>query len=132
MKLVLMLAIGTAFYPDRGEFERIRRLAQTWIYAAQWWLAGPSENSTLNLDGLQVFCLLLLARQTNSLGQFHVALNEVSGEDGHGDGLAPRPGTLPGVVGVPVRDATATLGHRSRASCSVFLRLCDASVTFSS
>ncbi|KAL1981213.1 hypothetical protein VTN96DRAFT_2965 [Rasamsonia emersonii] len=69
MRLVLMLAIGTAFYPDRGDFERIRRLAQTWIYAAQWWLVGPSEKSTLNLDGLQVFCLLLLARQTNSRGQ---------------------------------------------------------------
>lgn len=68
MKLVLILAIGTTFYQDRAGFERIRRLAQTWIYAAQWWLTGPSEKSTNNLDGLQVVCLLLLARQTNSLG----------------------------------------------------------------
>lgn len=67
MKMVLILAIGTTFYPRGGDLGQIRHLAQTWIYAAQWWLAGPSEKSTCNLDGLQVFCLLMLARQTNSL-----------------------------------------------------------------
>lgn len=67
MKLVLILALGTTFYPDRSNRMHLRRLAHTWIYAAQWWLVGPSEKSTVNLDGLQVGCLLLLARQTNSL-----------------------------------------------------------------
>ncbi|KAL4890739.1 hypothetical protein BDV59DRAFT_209646 [Aspergillus ambiguus] len=67
MKLVLILALGTTFYPDRNNRVHLRRLAHTWIYAAQWWLVGPSEKSTVNLDGLQVGCLLLLARQTNSL-----------------------------------------------------------------
>ncbi|QQK40079.1 C6 transcription factor, putative [Penicillium digitatum] len=67
MKLVLILALGTTFYPDRSNRVHLRRLAQTWIYATQWWLVGPSEKSTINLDGLQVGCLLLLARQTNSL-----------------------------------------------------------------
>ncbi|CAG8906179.1 unnamed protein product [Penicillium egyptiacum] len=67
MKLVLILALGTTFYPDRSNKAHLRRLAHTWIYATQWWLVGPSEKSTVNLDGLQVGCLLLLARQTNSL-----------------------------------------------------------------
>lgn len=67
MKLVLIFALGTTFYLGRSNRAHLRRLAHTWIYAAQWWLVGPSEKSTVNLDGLQVGCLLLLARQTNSL-----------------------------------------------------------------
>ncbi|KGO37823.1 Transcription factor, fungi [Penicillium expansum] len=69
MKLVLILALGTTFHSDSDQSNRVhlRRLAHTWIYAAQWWLVGPSEKSTINLDGLQVGCLLLLARQTNNL-----------------------------------------------------------------
>ncbi|KAK1762723.1 hypothetical protein QBC33DRAFT_256498 [Phialemonium atrogriseum] len=65
MKLVLVLAIGTVFLPDTADIDRatLHRLAQTWIYAAQWWLTGPSEKSIITLDGLQVFCLLIIARQ---------------------------------------------------------------------
>ncbi|KAK5996750.1 Transcription factor lepE-like protein [Cladobotryum mycophilum] len=67
IKLVLILAVGTTFYPDRVEHQRLRRLAQTWVYSAQWWLVGPTEKTTYHLGGLQVACLLHLARQTNSL-----------------------------------------------------------------
>jgi hypothetical protein len=65
MKLVVILAIGTTFIPVSTDIDRtsLLRQAQTWIYAAQWWLTGPSEKSTATLDGLQVFCLLILARQ---------------------------------------------------------------------
>ncbi|EAW12954.1 fungal specific transcription factor domain-containing protein [Aspergillus clavatus NRRL 1] len=72
MKLVLILALGTTFYPDRNNRVHLRRLAHTWIYAAQWWLVGPSEKSTVNLDGLQVGCLLLLARQIKGALSFDV------------------------------------------------------------
>ena len=65
MKLILILALGTIFYPDRNNWLQLRKLSRVWIYAAEWWLVGPSEKSTVNLDGLQVGCLLLLARQTN-------------------------------------------------------------------
>ncbi|GAT19362.1 C6 zinc finger domain protein [Aspergillus luchuensis] len=70
MKLALILAIGTTFHPQRGKAgkEYDTRLIQTWIYAAQWWLTGPTEKNTFNLDGLQIFCLLLLARQLGSPG----------------------------------------------------------------
>ncbi|KAF7547080.1 hypothetical protein G7Z17_g7993 [Cylindrodendrum hubeiense] len=66
VKLTLILAIGTTFYTpiNDTDMNQSRRLAQTWIQNAQWWLTGPSEKSTYNLDGLQVYCLLLIARQT--------------------------------------------------------------------
>ncbi|KAL4866970.1 hypothetical protein BDV12DRAFT_187061 [Aspergillus spectabilis] len=59
VKLLLILAIGT---------DETHQVTQKWIYAAQWWLAGPSETSTVNLDGLQVLCLLLVARKACGLG----------------------------------------------------------------
>jgi hypothetical protein len=48
MKLVLILAIGTAFYPDHTSAldNRFTRLKPKWVYAAQWWLTGPSEETT--------------------------------------------------------------------------------------
>ena len=66
VKLSLVLAMGTIFYDagDDNEANHMRRLAQTWVQNTQWWLTGPSEKATYNIDGLQVFCLLLLARQT--------------------------------------------------------------------
>ncbi|PLB49026.1 hypothetical protein P170DRAFT_464581 [Aspergillus steynii IBT 23096] len=70
MKLVLILAIGTVFHPKRGKSgpDHNVQLTQTWIHAAQWWLTGPSEKSTLGLDGIQVFCLLIIARQISAMG----------------------------------------------------------------
>ncbi|KAF4986712.1 hypothetical protein FGRMN_10709 [Fusarium graminum] len=66
VRLTLILAIGTTFanFDSDAEIQHLWRLAQTWIQNAQWWLTGPSEKTTYNLDGLQVFCLLILARQT--------------------------------------------------------------------
>ncbi|KAH8434053.1 uncharacterized protein LDX57_011690 [Aspergillus melleus] len=70
MKLVLILAIGTVFHPQRGKSgtDHDVHIIQTWTHAAQWWLIGPSEKVTLGLDGIQVFCLLLIARQINAMG----------------------------------------------------------------
>jgi hypothetical protein len=66
VKLTLILAIGTTFarFDSEAEINNLWRLAQSWIQNAQWWLTGPNEKTTYNLDGLQVFCLLILARQT--------------------------------------------------------------------
>ncbi|KAL2812340.1 fungal-specific transcription factor domain-containing protein [Aspergillus cavernicola] len=70
VKLVLILAIGTVFCSAEGSPMRdeYHQRAQTWIYAVQWWLVGPSEKSTVNLDGLQVSCLLLISRKACGLG----------------------------------------------------------------
>ena len=68
MKLALVFAIGTTFYPNLIEYGRLHRLARMWIHAAQSWLTGASEKSALNLDGVQVACLLQLARQVTAFG----------------------------------------------------------------
>ncbi|KAI0129018.1 C6 transcription factor [Xylariales sp. AK1849] len=68
LKLVMVLTLGAIFHRDRAEAERVRKLAHSWIHAVQWWLTGPTERSAMNLDGMQVYCLLVLARQASSLG----------------------------------------------------------------
>ncbi|OJK01510.1 hypothetical protein ASPACDRAFT_2061, partial [Aspergillus aculeatus ATCC 16872] len=70
VKLTLVLAIGTTFHPRRSKAgtEHESQLVQSWIYAAQWWLTGPTERLTSSLEGIQAVCLLLLARQMGDLG----------------------------------------------------------------
>jgi hypothetical protein len=43
-------------------------LVQQWIYAAQTWLSGPLEKDRLDMAGLQISCLSILARQIFSIG----------------------------------------------------------------
>ncbi|KAK4183413.1 putative transcription factor [Podospora australis] len=57
----LCMAIGTCFQDD---VVALRPSASQWIYEAQAWLASPQEKSRLNMTGLQVMCLLHLARET--------------------------------------------------------------------
>jgi hypothetical protein len=66
-KLLLALAIGTVFYDDGTNGTALRSLAPQWIYAAQTWLSGPFEKARLNLAGIEVQCLFILARQTHNL-----------------------------------------------------------------
>ncbi|KAI0000263.1 hypothetical protein F4779DRAFT_148213 [Xylariaceae sp. FL0662B] len=68
MKLLMVLTIGAVFVPDRAVSNQIRHLARDWAYVVQWWLVGPTERDAMSLDGVQAFCLLILARQVNSLG----------------------------------------------------------------
>ncbi|KAI0096867.1 hypothetical protein GGR51DRAFT_566931 [Nemania sp. FL0031] len=68
MKLTMILTIGGIFLTDRSVANEIKRTARNWIYAVQWWLIGPTEREAMSISGIQVFCLLLLARQTSALG----------------------------------------------------------------
>ncbi|KAI0973773.1 hypothetical protein F4678DRAFT_470980 [Xylaria arbuscula] len=68
MKLTMVLTIGGVFLADRSLATDIKRTARSWVYAVQWWLIGPTERDAMSIDGIQVFCLLLLARHTNALG----------------------------------------------------------------
>lgn len=68
IKLMLVLAIGTCLYQNPHDETDLRARALSWVYTAQSWLSAPFEKSRLNLSGLQVHCLLLLARQTNTVG----------------------------------------------------------------
>lgn len=63
MKLLLILAIGSIFYCKPGPLNELGIPVRRWVYAAHWWLAGPTEKEAGNLEGLQVHCLLLLCRQ---------------------------------------------------------------------
>ena len=67
IQIVLVMAIGTCFYQEEGN-EELRSMAQQWVYSAQSWTAAPFEKSRLNLPGIQIHCLLVLARQTNAVG----------------------------------------------------------------
>lgn len=63
MKLLLILAIGCIFYCKPGPSNELGIPVRRWVYAAQWWLSGPTEKEAGDLEGLQVHCLLLLCRQ---------------------------------------------------------------------
>ena len=67
VKLLLVMAIGTIFYQET-DFYTIRASAQQWVYAAQSWMASPFEKGRLNLTGLQIHCLIIIARQTTGVG----------------------------------------------------------------
>ncbi|KAF2966493.1 hypothetical protein GQX73_g7098 [Xylaria multiplex] len=68
MKLTMVLTIGAIFLTDRSVANDIKRTARNWVYTVQWWLTGPTERDAMSIDGVQVFCLLLLARQASALG----------------------------------------------------------------
>lgn len=43
-------------------------MVHQWIYTAQAWLSGPLEKDRLNINGLQIHCLTILARQAFAIG----------------------------------------------------------------
>ena len=65
-KMLLVCAIGVPFFasPDQP---RLRASCTKWIQAAESWLSAPHEKSRLNMAGLQIHILLLLARQVCSV-----------------------------------------------------------------
>ncbi|KAM3547117.1 hypothetical protein MY1884_009730 [Beauveria asiatica] len=79
MKLVLILALGSTLGEDINECALADRQTRTWTYAAQWWLTGPTEKSTFNLDGMQIACLLQLVRQMTAVGRAWVSRGTVIG-----------------------------------------------------
>ncbi|KAH8802922.1 fungal-specific transcription factor domain-containing protein [Xylogone sp. PMI_703] len=68
LKLLLVLAIGASIYENPKDEVQLRNMAQDWLHTAQAWLYGPFDKSRLNLTGIQVHCLFLLARQTIGIG----------------------------------------------------------------
>ncbi|KAF2490666.1 hypothetical protein BU16DRAFT_160062 [Lophium mytilinum] len=63
-KVQLVIAIGSSLHREACEIAKIRSAACEWVYAAQNWLSGPLEKDRVSISGLQVQCLLFLARQT--------------------------------------------------------------------
>ena len=70
MTLLLIMAIGTCFYSSDKEKAAVLRLSAIgWINTAETWLSSPFEKARLSVGGVQVHCLLLIARQTNYLAR---------------------------------------------------------------
>ncbi|GAB1317191.1 hypothetical protein MFIFM68171_07401 [Madurella fahalii] len=68
LKVLLVVAIGSSISRDGDTAGLERGLVEQWIYAAQMWLSGPLEKDRLSIGGLQIHCLLMLARQIFSIG----------------------------------------------------------------
>lgn len=66
LKMLLVCAIGAPFYAGDDQ-PRLRTSYTKWIQAAESWLSAPHEKSRLNMTGLQIQILLLLARQVCSV-----------------------------------------------------------------
>ncbi|KAI1772968.1 hypothetical protein F4818DRAFT_129603 [Hypoxylon cercidicola] len=68
LQILLVIGIGSSLH-KRGDADiEFRNKVHQWVYAAQTWLSGPLEKDRLNITGLQVHCLTLLARQVFSIG----------------------------------------------------------------
>ncbi|KAK4081149.1 transcriptional regulator family: Fungal Specific TF [Trichoderma aggressivum f. europaeum] len=65
-KLILVLAIGTCFIGYNDAYDpQLRSMASTWTYDAQAWLMRAFDVRGVDLDMLEVSCLLITARKTD-------------------------------------------------------------------
>lgn len=65
IQLQLCMALGAVLHDEKYS---LRHLAMRWIYEARLWLMQPPEKSRINTSGLQVWCLLHLAREVCGSG----------------------------------------------------------------
>ncbi|KAH0526900.1 hypothetical protein TsFJ059_010170 [Trichoderma semiorbis] len=68
LQVLLVIAIGSSLAPHVESDSGLRQMVHQWIYAAETWLSGPLEKDRLNISGLQIHCLVMLARQVFSIG----------------------------------------------------------------
>ncbi|KAI1364614.1 hypothetical protein F5Y08DRAFT_328599 [Xylaria arbuscula] len=68
LRILLVIGIGSSLHGEAGPDSELRGQVQQWIYTAQAWLSGPLEKDRLNISGLQIHCLVMLARQIFSIG----------------------------------------------------------------
>ncbi|KAJ4337795.1 hypothetical protein N0V95_008227 [Ascochyta clinopodiicola] len=71
LKIMLVCAIGVPFYSGVDQ-PRLRVTCAKWIQAAESWLAAPHAKSRLNMAGLQIQILVLLAKQICNVEGDHV------------------------------------------------------------
>ncbi|KAJ5887345.1 hypothetical protein N7504_011392 [Penicillium tannophilum] len=68
LKILLVISIGSSLHDHGNATTGLRQKVQQWVHAAQAWLSGPLEKDRLDISGLQVYCLVILARQIFSIG----------------------------------------------------------------
>ena len=68
LRVLLVIGIGSSLY-DHGDYDSgFRAMVHQWVYTAQAWLSGPMEKDRLDISGIQIHCLTILARLIFSLG----------------------------------------------------------------
>lgn len=65
VRLQLCMAIGASMRDPRFE---LRATAIQWVYEGRLWLIMPSEKERISVTGVQVMCLLQIARQAVGVG----------------------------------------------------------------
>jgi hypothetical protein len=70
LTILLVIATGSSIFEHASPEEALRNaeMVHHWIYASETWLAGPLEKDRVDLAGIQLYCLTLLARQIFSIG----------------------------------------------------------------
>jgi hypothetical protein len=68
LQLLLVLTIAGPMHANGNVRRDIASSARAWIDLAQGWVSAPLEKDRLTLNGLQIYCLLLLSRQVNQIG----------------------------------------------------------------
>ncbi|KAE8383732.1 hypothetical protein BDV26DRAFT_250687 [Aspergillus bertholletiae] len=68
LQLALLMTLAGTLHGDVNIRSEMRTKGTTWIHIAQTWLSAPLEKDRLTLEGIQVNCLLLLARQVSRMG----------------------------------------------------------------
>ncbi|KAI1090189.1 fungal-specific transcription factor domain-containing protein [Rostrohypoxylon terebratum] len=68
LKVLLVIGLGSSLSEYTESNSGFRQTVNHYIYAAQTWLAGPLEKDRLNVTGVQIYCLTILARQVFSIG----------------------------------------------------------------
>lgn len=71
LKIMLVCAIGVPFYTGVDQ-PRLRVASAKWIQAAETWVAAPHAKSRLNMAGLQIQILVLLAKQACNIEGDHI------------------------------------------------------------
>ncbi|TWU79040.1 hypothetical protein ED733_008510 [Metarhizium rileyi] len=66
MQLQLCLALGATVHDEKFS---LRATAMHWVYEAQLWLMLPPEKSKVAISGVQILCLLVLAKSCCGVGQ---------------------------------------------------------------
>jgi hypothetical protein len=89
------MAIGSCFYQE-ADSASLRVATKQWVHRAQAWVSGPLDKKRLNLSGLQIQCLLLLARHANDVdSDFDLGRNWHSNTLSVPTRPPPRPWILP-------------------------------------
>lgn len=66
LKMLLAMAIGVSLYQGM-DWTRWQHQAIHWTFAAQAYLATPNEKHRLHISGLQIQCLVYIARQEHAI-----------------------------------------------------------------